>query len=345
MKPRYWTRLGFAVVAPLLGCLPLPAAQAVPSSFTIGGHIPNWVVHYDPAVNAPITAQQSEAMPHFEAVTQQFADRAFQMVIPGAITWDRCEPQPGQVDFRLFDGPMAWAREHHKPVIVQHLFWEDARTIPQWAKNLTDSELRLAMDRRLGYVAKHIGNPKGLTVINEMLYYRYFRDRFGDGVVKDVFDKARAAFPSTTLYLDENPWQHDPAPIQTGMARLAKLVNTLKSQHVPFDKVGIQLYITNQDVERLGGPAMAVRELKEAFDTFKSATGCKLTMLEFGFTCQDEAYKAQFIKQLIAMVRSDSNVEGFFFYHWLDEQVPNNALVKIDGTVTRAGMVVLDNTY
>jgi len=115
------------------------------------------------------------------------------------------------------------------------------------------------------------------------------------------------------------------------------LINKLVAQGVSFDKVSLQIYLDKDSIEAYGGIDPFVVEAKKAFDSFTAKTGYPLFIAEFGFTSADQQYRVDFIREFVTMAKDSPNIEGFIFYHWMDELWPDNALVLVDGTLTLAG--------
>lgn len=306
------------------------------SGFELGGALPFWMVRGEQG-----TASYGPAADAARQVVQPRINEMFDIIIPSAISWNWVEPRRGRPDFHRYSWAKSWAQAHHKQMLTQHLFWMSRDGLPRWARRLRGAALRAALHQHIADIEAEIGQVQRLTVINEMACEDYLVRQLGPEIVRELFVAARQAFPHTQLFLNEHfcPQERfNPAIIGQTLARYADMVQRLEAEHVPFDKVGLQLYFGQDDVEALGGIDSFVAQMSAAFSQFARQTGRPIFITELGFSA-DESYRAAFLQQFLPMVRDHGDVEGLIVFHWLDDQEAGTALVNLDGSLTMAGEV------
>ena len=322
---------------------PIPRADVtvrqVRHEFIFGGQIPFWLI--DPAY-----ADQGD-----QTAVLQRADAMFEQVIPSQITWGWVEPEHGALDFSRYDLAAGWAREQGQRTLAQHIFWglydETHERNPVWLDELSPDEFKAALYQRITAVQANVGQIDSIVVLNEAMYQNVYNDRLGRDVTPALFAAARAAFPNADLYINENPWQAvdlglvPPGDLQTPMDNYIAYVRRLDQNGVEFDKVGLQVYLTQGDVEAFGGIEPFVAEVDGLLNHFAAETGRALIITEYGLSAPDERFRADFLVAFMQIVFANPHVEGFQLFHWLDEQLPDNALVLADGSLTPAGETYL----
>ncbi len=322
---------------------PVPRAEValrqVRHEFIFGGQIPFWFI--DPAY-----ADQGD-----QAAVLQRAGVMFEQVIPSQITWGWVEPERGTLDFSRYDFAAVWARELGKRTLIQHLFWglyDDTHELnPAWLKALEGEDLEAALRQRISDAQANMGKVDGIVVLNESMYQNIYNDRLGTDITPVLFAAAREAFPDADLYINENPWQAvdlgltPPGDLDTPMDHFIAHVQRLDQNGVDFDKVGLQIYLEQSDVEAFGGIQPFVSEVDALLNRFAAETGRSLIITEYGMSAPDERFRAEFLEAFMQMVFANPIVDGFQIFHWLDEQLPDNALVRIDGSLSPAGETYL----
>ena len=326
---------------------PIPRADVtihqIRHEFIFGGQIPFWLI--DPAY-----AEQGD-----QTAVLQHADAMFEQVIPSQITWGWVEPERGTLDFSRYNFSAGWARERGKHALAQHIFWglydetnERSHELnPAWLDELNEDEFEAALYQRIADVQANVGQIDGIVVLNEAMYQNIYNDRLGYDVTPALFAAARTAFPDADLYINENPWQAidlglvPPGDLQTPMDNYIAYVRQLDKNSVDFDKVGLQVYLSQSDVETFGGIEPFVAAVDALLNRFAAETGRSLIITEYGLSAPDERFRADFLDAFMQMAFANPHVEGFQLFHWLDEQLPGNALVQIDGSLTLAGEAYL----
>ncbi|MFQ5616721.1 MAG: endo-1,4-beta-xylanase, partial [Anaerolineales bacterium] len=320
---------------------PVPRADVtirqVRHEFIFGGQIPFWLI--DPAHSDRGADQQ--------AILRR-ADEMFEQVIPSAVTWGWVEPERGELDFSRYDYAAGWARDHDKRLLLQHIFWgwnDDTHELsPAWLDGLDEAELRAALSQHIADVQANVGQIDGIVALNESLYQNIYNDRLGEDITYALFAAARQAFPDADLFINEFPWMPEDGSIefgdlQTPIENYIAYVQRLDQNGVDFDRVGLQIYIGQDDVAAFGGIESLVAEVDARINQFTAETGRSLTITEFGLTAPDHALRAEYLGAFMRMAFANPNVDGFQVFHWLNEQVPDNALVLADGSLTQAGQV------
>ena len=196
---------------------------------------------------------------------EQILQRSIEMfdtVVDGnGFKWPRIEKKQNDIDYGIARHKMStkWAMAHEKRIRHHTLFWSNPKHLPDWAKSLTDKQFRQAVFNRIKYTKERLGNDiSSLDVINEMLYFRAFRDRLGDSIIKQIFDETRKAFPKSRLYINEWPAQPQGAKLCIQNKNLScfddyiNLIEELKEKEIPFDGIGLQGHFDADGIKSSG---------------------------------------------------------------------------------------------
>lgn len=296
---------------------PIPRADVtihqIRHEFIFGGQIPFWLL--DPAY-----AGQGD-----QTAVLQRAATMFEQVIPSQITWGWVEPERGALDFSRYNLAADWAGKQGQRTLAQHIFWglydETHERNPAWLDELSQDEFEAALYQRVTAVQANAGQIDGIVVLNEAMYQNVYNNRLGRDVTPALFAAARAAFPDVDLYINENPWQAvglglvPPDDLQTPMDNYIAYVRRLDQNGVEFDKVGLQVYLTQGDVEAFGGIEPFVAEVDALLNRFAVETERTLTVTEYGLSAPDERFRADCLAAFMRMAFANPNVDGFQVFH------------------------------
>ena len=84
------------------------------------------------------------------------------------------------------------------------VFWANPRYTPSWAKDLSDTDFRTAVEQRLESVVTRYKNDFiQWDVNNEDMHFDYFRGRLGDSITKWMFDEIHKIDPDCVLLSNE----------------------------------------------------------------------------------------------------------------------------------------------
>jgi GH35 family endo-1,4-beta-xylanase len=269
----------------------------------------------------------------------QRADEMFNVVVDGnGFKWKNIEKNRGEIEYGFKRHLLIteWAKTHNKDIRHHCLFWSNPKSLPVWVSGLSNTEFRKAVFDRIKYTRENTGeNIRSLDVMNEMLYFRYYRGRLGESITKDIFDAAKMAFPDCKLYLNEFPPQR--GKDLSCFQNYIELIKDLKKRRLPFEGIGLQAHFSSEELKQADiDPLYLVIQMDKILDDISVAAGLPILITEYDMKTKDENTRADFLEMFYTMAFSNPNVEGIIAWEWFDEK-SSKALVKRDGSLTKAG--------
>jgi GH35 family endo-1,4-beta-xylanase len=275
------------------------------------------------------------------------ADEMFNMVVDAnGFKWKKIEPKRGKTKYGFYMHNLStqWAKEHNKEVRHHCLFWSNPKNNPAWLARISKTEVQKAIDNRIRYTKQRMGKDiKSLDVINEMLYFKFYRDVLGQGIIKSIFEKSKKAFPDARLYLNENPLQSGKAYL--GFQHYKQLIILLKQHRIPFNGIGLQAHFDEQGFRTAKiNPTEFILKWNDLIVDISETAGLPVLITEYDMKTNDENLRANFLEAFYLMAFSNKNVEGIVAWEWFDEK-SKRALVRRDGSLTKAGRRYYDLVY
>lgn len=237
MRPWFPIRRGL-VVAAASCALALPVALSA--------------VHPAAAAGTPLKTLAEAKSKYFgTALTQgnlsnstltTLAAQQFDMVTPGnEMKWDTTEPSNGSYNFGPGDQIVSFAKSSGMRVRGHNLVWHSQ--LPSWVSSLPSSQVQAAMEAHITTEVTHYkGQVYSWDVVNEpfnddgTLRQDVFYNAMGSGYIADALKTAHAADPNAKLYLNDYNIEGENAKSDA----MYSLVQSLKSQGVPIDGVGLE---------------------------------------------------------------------------------------------------------
>ena len=166
----------------------------------------------------------------------------FDMVTPGnEMKWDTTEPSNGSYNFGPGDQIVSFAKSHNQRVRGHNLVWHSQ--LPSWVSSLPASQVQPAMESHVTTEVTHYkGQVYSWDVVNEpfnddgTFRQDVFFNAMGSGYIADALRTAHAADPGAKLYLNDYNIEGENAKSNA----MYSLVQSLKSQGVPIDGVGLE---------------------------------------------------------------------------------------------------------
>src|SRR5581483_842658 len=166
----------------------------------------------------------------------------FDMITPGnEMKWDTTEPSNGTFNFGPGDQIVAFAKAHNDRVRGHNLVWHSQ--LPSWVTSLPLNQVQAAMETHITTEVNHYkGQIFAWDVVNEpfnedgTLRQDVFFNAMGSGYIADALRTAHAADPNAKLYLNDFNIEGENAKSNA----MFSLVQSLKSQGVPIDGVGLE---------------------------------------------------------------------------------------------------------
>jgi endo-1,4-beta-xylanase len=166
----------------------------------------------------------------------------FDMITPGnEMKWDTTEPSNGSFNFGPGDQIVSFAKSHNDRVRGHNLVWHSQ--LPSWVSSLPLNQVQSAMETHITTEVTHYkGQIYAWDVVNEpfnddgTLRQDVFYNAMGSGYIADALRTAHAADPNAKLYLNDYNIEGENAKSNA----MYSLVQSLKSQGVPIDGVGLE---------------------------------------------------------------------------------------------------------
>ena len=166
----------------------------------------------------------------------------FDMITPGnEMKWDTTEPSNGSFNFGPGDQIVSFAKSHNDRVRGHNLVWHSQ--LPSWVSSLPLNQVQSAMETHITTEVSHYkGQIYAWDVVNEpfnedgTLRQDVFFNAMGSGYIADALRTAHAADPNAKLYLNDFNIEGENAKSNA----MFSLVQSLKSQGVPIDGVGLE---------------------------------------------------------------------------------------------------------
>lgn len=174
----------------------------------------------------------------FERYLQTIRENFNAGVHENALKWHQVEKTPGEPDYTEADRVLDWCEKHKIAMRGHCIFWAAERYVPAWVKELSDEELRRAIERRARDVTRHYRKRiVEYDVNNEMIHNRWFRQRLGDEIAVEMFRWAKEEDPAARLFLNE-------FDILTGrkIDEYCRLIEWLLSREAPVGGIGCQAH-------------------------------------------------------------------------------------------------------
>ena len=233
-----------------------------------------------------------------------------------ALQWPDMEPKEDEVHYELVDAMAGWCQTHGIVLRGHGLF--GGCHVPEWAKALSDVELRFAIMRRARNV---VGRYRGLIdefdVNHEALHCAYLNDRLGDSMFRQLCAEAFGANPNAALYLND-----DGIIEGNELKRYAKQIRRLLAAGAPIGGIGLQA--------RMNGPVNVAR-LRNALKTL-AQFNLPIKITELDCVADDEAAQAQALEDIYRTAFAHSAVEGILLGGFWEkrQEKPKAALFRAD---------------
>ncbi|GJP45209.1 hypothetical protein CLOM_g4627 [Closterium sp. NIES-68] len=152
----------------------------------------------------PFGANVNGAILYDTAYQEWFLNRFNWAVFNNEGKWYFNERREGVEDYNVTDALVDWFIERNVSVRGHNVFWAVEKFVQTWVKNLNDTALWAAMQRRMNSaVPRYRDKVQHWDVINEPLHGNYFGQRLGEDVHSWMFKAARALDPNVQLFLND----------------------------------------------------------------------------------------------------------------------------------------------
>ncbi|CAN6685330.1 unnamed protein product [Malus baccata var. baccata] len=133
-----------------------------------------------------------------------FAKRFNAAVFENELKWYATEPEQGKTNYTVPDQMLQFVRANRVIARGHNIFWEDPKYTPPWVRNLTGSELHLAVNSRIqSLMSKYREEFVHWDVSNEMLHFDFYEQKLGPNATLHFFETAHKSDPLATLFMND----------------------------------------------------------------------------------------------------------------------------------------------
>lgn len=208
------------------------------------------------AVNTGLLARE-------ESYRQTLAEQFDLVVGENCMKWGALRPTPTTYDFKDADALVAFAEGHSMKVRGHNLCWHESLP-GWFAGTVTKENARAVLTEHIAtVVGRYKGRIQSWDVVNEAIWIKdgqgdgmrssspWFQ-MLGPEYVEIAFRAARAADPKVKLTYNDFGIESDVEEQQQKRAAVLALVRRLKGAGVPLDAVGIQSHLKATNAAKLG---------------------------------------------------------------------------------------------
>ena len=268
-------------------------------------------------------------------------------VIEGAFKWHEMEPERGHVNYAIVDDMLAWAGQHGIPLRGHCIFWGIPNRVQPWVKELSDGDLRSALEKRGRSIgARYRGRFAEYDLNNEMIHANYYAERLGPGITRQMAEWVKEGDPDAKLFVND----YD---VLTGN-RLADYVSDIRrllDMGTPIAGIGVQGH--------LHGDTFDAQALENALDELAKFR-LPIRVTEYNFpgqrsqyyrekkdaqlTPDEERAKADALRQYFRICFAHPSVVGIMMWGFWEgaNWIPQSSLYKRDWTPTPAAEAYRD---
>lgn len=166
-------------------------------------------------------------------------------VFENELKWYATEPKQGKVNYTIADQMLEFVRAHQIIARGHNIFWEDPKYTPSWVKNLTSTELKLAVISRIrSLMSKYKDEFVHWDVSNEMLHFDFYEEKLGHNATLEFFETAHESDPLATLFMNEFNVVETCSDEDSTVDFYVKRLRELKSGGVSMDGIGLEGHFT-----------------------------------------------------------------------------------------------------
>jgi endo-1,4-beta-xylanase len=266
------------------------------------------------------------------ATYREFVRQHFEWaVLENEAKWPGNEPQRGNVTYAAADPIVAFCRQNNIKLRGHTIFWEVGEFVPPWLPALSNTDLRLAMQRRLSSWTAHFrGDFLHYDVNNEMTHGNFYSSRLGTSIWTWMFQSARNLDPAAKLFVNDYN-NIDGSETETYYAH----IQTLLAAGTPIDGIGCQAHYFSPV-----NPRTTLANLDRL-----AQFGLPIWITEFDYASANDANHAENIETFYRAAFSHPAVDGILMWgfwagaHWRGADA---ALVRQDWSLRPGGQRYLD---
>ncbi len=262
-------------------------------------------------------------------------------VIEASFKWHEMEQEKGKVNYSIVDSMVAWADREGIPLRGHCIFWGIPNRVQDWVKQLSDPDLRLALQQRGRAIgARYRGRFAEYDLNNEMIHANYYAQRLGPEITRQMAQWVKDGDPDARLFVND----YD---VLTGnrLADYIKDIRRLLDMGTPIAGIGVQGH--------LHGDSFDAAALQNALDEL-AQFHLPIRITEYNFPGQrskyytgdrraqlspeEEKVKAEALTQYFRICFAHPAVTGIMMWGFWEgaNWIPQSSLYKRDWTPTPA---------
>lgn len=165
--------------------------------------------------------------------------------VESEIQWSHMEPEQGKYEFRECDELLEWCKEHNVVTRAHSIFSETERGIPQWVRELDESRLIRAAERRMTTVlARYKDKFRHYSVNDEMMHGSFLEDKLGKKFLASMCKRANEIASSSILFVNDCHLE-DAYCARVSPENYRRRILELQEQGAPVGGVGIQGHVSS----------------------------------------------------------------------------------------------------
>ncbi|XP_042509676.1 endo-1,4-beta-xylanase 5-like isoform X2 [Macadamia integrifolia] len=174
-----------------------------------------------------------------------FVKRFNAAVFENELKWYATEPEQGKTNYTIADQMLEFVRANQIIARGHNIFWEDPLYTPSWVRNLTDEELRSAVESRIQSLMKKYGGEFiHWDVSNEMLHFDFYEKRLGRNATLHFFEIAHQSDPLATLFMNDFNVVETCADVNSTVDDYISRLRELQRGGATMDGIGLEGHFT-----------------------------------------------------------------------------------------------------
>ncbi|KAJ6716480.1 HYDROLYZING O-GLYCOSYL COMPOUNDS putative-RELATED [Salix koriyanagi] len=241
------------------------------------------------------------------AYQKWFASRFKLTTFTNEMKWYSTEIEQGHENYTIADAMLSFAKKNGIAVRGHNILWDNPKMQPQWVKNLSPRELRIAATKRTdSVVRRYSGKLIAWDVMNENMHFSFYEDKLGRNASSEYYLRAYQLDPRTKMFLNEYN------TIEYSKEILASPVNYVKKIKEILSYPGIKGILLGIGVQGhfSSGPPNLVY-MRSALDILGS-TGLPIWLTEVDV--QKGPNQAQYFESILREGYSHPAVQGIIIF-------------------------------
>ena len=133
-----------------------------------------------------------------------FASRFKFTTFTNEMKWYSTEKEQGHENYTIADAMLSFAEKNGIAVRGHNILWDSPKMQPQWVKNLSPGELRIAATKRTdSVVRRYSGKLIAWDVMNENMHFSFYEDKLGKNASSEYYLRAYQLDPKTKMFSNE----------------------------------------------------------------------------------------------------------------------------------------------